>query len=215
MFRVLLKLHKGEEIKYLSHRDVIRAFEFALRRARIDVAYSSGFNPRPRMSFGSAIGVGVTSDDERIVLELASNQDACDIEERLNSQLPDGLQVLETEVVSDGVKSPLSELNASQFRITLECDSEAINMAIEKILSSDEVRIVREREGKTKEIDIRPYISEINIVKADDRKVVIDVSLRSSDSGGASPKDFVQALRSLVSNLVVRKMHRLRHFHIS
>ena len=213
MLRVLLRLSKGEEIKYLSHRDVIRAFEFALRRARIDVMYSSGFNPRPRMSFGSAIGVGVTSEDERIILELASPQ--AEIVERLNSQLPKGLAVLEAEDIPEGVKSPLSGLNAVRFRITLECDPEAVGAAIEKLLASDEIKIIRVREGKTKEIDVRPYIMEAVVVESGDSTVVVDVCLRVSDSGGGSSKDFVQALGNLVLNMEVRKIHKLSQYHLN
>ena len=71
MNRVMLRLNKGEAVKYISHRDYVRAFEMALRRARVPVAYSSGFNPRANMSFGSAVGVGVESDDERILVELS------------------------------------------------------------------------------------------------------------------------------------------------
>ena len=212
MLRVLLRLRKGEEIKYLSHRDVIRAFEFALRRARIDTAYSSGFNPRPRMSFGSAIGVGVTSEDERIVLELASPQ--ADIVERLNSQFPNGLAVLEAEEIPEGMKSPLSGLNAVRFRLTLKCEPAEVNAAIEKLLASDVVKVIREREGKTKEIDIRPYIMEAGVVESGDSTAVVDICLRVSDSGGGSPKDFVQALGNLVSNMTVRKIHKLSQFHI-
>lgn len=212
MYRVSLKLHKGEEIKYLSHRDIIRAFEFALRRAKIPVAYSSGFNPRPCMSFGSAIGVGVTSDDERIVLDLASAENPQEVKERLNSTLPNGLQVLEAEVVPEGVKSPISSLNASEFEITVEGDAEEIGRAIDHLMSYEEIRIIRVREGKSKEIDIRPYLMEAGI-NSKDGLTNIRVSLRSTSTGGAGPRDFVQALRDRLPNLIVRRVHRLRQFH--
>ena len=214
MSHVSLRLRKGDEVKYLSHRDLIRAFELALRRARIAVVYSAGFNPRPRMSFGSAIGVGVTSDDERIVLELLSPDDPSDIMERLNSRLPKGLEVLEAEAVPDGVRRKVLGLNTSEFQITCdgECDAQAVGKAIEELLASSEVRVVRVRgEGETKEVDIRPYVLSADTAECGGC-VVINVCLGFGSSGGAGPRDFVLALRKLMSNLGVRKIHRLRQF---
>ena len=212
MSRVLLRFRKGDKAKYISHRDLMRAFDFALRRARIPVAYSLGFNPRPRMSFGSAIGVGVTSDDELIVLELALPLDASDIKGMLNSQLPVGLEVLAVEDVPDGVKSPLSGLNASRFQIVVACDPTAIGKAIEELLAADEVHVVRTRGDETREIDIRPHLLQVDKTEYKGDSAIIEVSLRSGDSGGAGPQDFLQALRNLAPNFTVKKIHRLKQF---
>ncbi|HUV05567.1 MAG TPA: TIGR03936 family radical SAM-associated protein [Armatimonadota bacterium] len=215
MSRVLLKLSKGDKVKYISHLDLIRAFELALRRARIPVAYSSGFNPRPRMSFGPAIGVGVTSDDERIVVELASPEDPSDILEKLNSQLPDGMELLSAEAVNG---SPLAGPNASRFQIAAvcggECSPAAVARAVEQLMESAEVRVARVREGKTKEVDIRPFLLQADVTECEGRSVVLNVSLRLGDSGGARPQDFVQALLRLVPNLTVGRIHRLSQFRV-
>ena len=214
MSRVLLRLRKGDEVRYLSHRDMVRAFELALRRAGIPVAYSEGFNPRPRMSFGAAVGVGVTSDDERIVLETAEPQEPAEVMTRLNAQLPKGLEILAAEAVpEEGRRSgSLSELNASKFRITLtcgeDCEGGAIEHAIEEMLASGEIRIMREREGKVREVNIRPYIIGARVSEDD-----LEVCLRSSDSGGASPKDFMQAIGALTPNLSIERIHRLVQYH--
>jgi radical SAM-linked protein len=212
--RVLLTLRKGEEIKYVSHRDFVRAFGFALRRAEIPVAYSAGFNPRPRMSFGPATGVGVTSEDEKILLELDSPVEASDVMARLNAQLPPGMRVTGTEAIPDGAKSPISGLNASRFRITFSHDGQytrrQVEEAAEKLLASNEIRIVRERRD-AKEVDIRPHVLLLEVAEHDDRSVVVEALLRSGDSGGARPQDIVQALRSLLSGLEARGIHRLKH----
>jgi radical SAM-linked protein len=217
MLRVSLKLSKGGERKYLSHRDVIRAFEYALRRAQVPVAYSSGFNPRPRMSFGSAVGVGVTSDDERIVLELASPMSESEMRDTLNGQLPKGLSVVAVEAVPDGVKSPIAALNASEFRMTIlcgeGCDPAAVVQAVRKMNSPGELRVVREREGKTKEFDLKPYLLRADVIEYRGKRMVIEVGLKSTDSGGAGPRDFMQALSASVPNPEVEAVHRIRQFH--
>lgn len=214
MYRVLLRLCKGEGVKYLSHRDIIRSFEFALRRAQIPVAYSDGFNPRVRMSFGSAIGVGVTSDDDRILLELSAPWEASDIKETLNKSLPPGIQVISADIIPDGQKSPISTLKASEFRITMGCKTgctlDEVKVAIEKLFASDSVRVQRQREDGVKEVEIRPHLISANPSMDEDGNIIIDVALSAGDSGGAGPKDFIKALDTLIPNMSVRKLHRLR-----
>jgi len=217
MSRVMLRLRKGDEVKYLSHLDVMRTFEFALRRARIPVSYSEGFNPRPRMSFGSAVGVGVTSDDERIVVEMASAVDACEVGDRLSSKLPAGLDVLGAESIQDGVKSPLSELNASRFRIEFlceeTCDRLMIENALSEILDSAQVVVSRTRKGETQDVDIRPHLLDARLVGCSGDSAAVEVRLRLGDSGGARPQDFAQALQNRMANTNVSSIRRLEQFH--
>jgi radical SAM-linked protein len=216
MSRVLLKLRKGEAVKYVSHLELVRAFGFALRRAEIPVAYSAGFNPRPRMQFGRAVGVGVTSDDERIVLDLTSDMNPAEIRDRLNAKLPSGLEALSVEAVPEGVKSPLSAINAARFRIAVSwsegCDSEAVRQAIDGMLESGELKVMRVRDTGSKEVDIRPYLLGVDSLAIENGDAVIEVTLGFDDSGGARPQDFVQALGSLVANLRVRGIHRIEQF---
>jgi len=214
MFHVMLTLKKGEEVKYLSHRDVIRTFEFALRRGKIPISYSEGFNPRPRMSFGSAIGVGVTSEDDRIQLELTGPVEPSDIKAALNSQLPPGIRVLAAEIVIEGVKSPISKLNASEFRMSASCngcDLTCVKEAIAKLFSSESIRVKRNiADGGTKEVEIRPHLLSAEAAQEENGDLSILVTLGYGHSGGAGPKDFVQAMTKVLPNLRVGSVHRVR-----
>ena len=206
--RVLLRLGKGDEVKYLSHLDFIRAFECALRRARIPVEYSAGFNPRPRMSFGSAVGVGVTSDDERIILELAEPMAASEVKEALNLILPGGIEVLEAEALPEGTKRIVT--TGSQFRLTVRGDSPAIEKAAGELLESKEIPVIRVRENRTKKLDLRPNLIEARVTGSDGDSVTLEIGLRSGDSGGARPQDFMQALEQKVPNIVLLSVHRIK-----
>jgi len=214
MSRVLLKLSKGDEVRYLSHLDFVRAFELALRRAEIPVEYSQGFNPRPKMSFGAAIGVGVTSDDERIVLELASPMPPYEVKERLNFSLPGGIRVLDAEAVPEGVRSPLSEVRASRFRVDLACDGSCdpseVEEAVRGLFESDEVIVTRTQKDKTKDVNIRPHLLSARVVEFDAGTISLEVDLGFSDSGGAMPRDFVQALQRRMANLSLKRIHRMQ-----
>ena len=79
-----IKFSKGEEVKYISHLDLQRAFQRALRRAEIDIAYSKGFNPHPKVSFATALSVGMTSDGEYVDVELNNWQNGKELTKKLN-----------------------------------------------------------------------------------------------------------------------------------
>ena len=71
-----LQVTKGEEIRHISHLDYSKAVERALRRAKLPVAYSEGFNPHMKMAFASALSVGVASEAEYFDVEMAADLDA-------------------------------------------------------------------------------------------------------------------------------------------
>ena len=211
----MLKLTKNDRVKYISHRDFVRAFELALRRARLPLAYSEGFNPRPKMSFGLALGVGVTSDDEKILLSLAQQEDLSVIQEKLNANLPSDIRVTDAEEIPEGIKSPISAINASLFQITVACDADCaseLQDAIIGMLKSEKISVTRIRDGRTKESDIRPSLKEASVKSFQDGDATIEIVLRIGESGGAGPQDFVQALKGLMPNLKVKSIHRTKQF---
>ncbi|MHB0999030.1 MAG: TIGR03936 family radical SAM-associated protein [Armatimonadota bacterium] len=215
MSRVLLRLKKDDTVKYISHLDLVKAFEFALRRAGIPIEYTEGFNPRPKMSFGGAIGVGVSSDDERFILELIQPVDSSEIMERLNNNLPPGLRILSAEQVPDSVKSPLTELNASDFRIIVSCaDCSEIETIIRQIMDSSEYKITRVRAKGSKVVDIRQYIIDIRVLECIDDIAAIYASLLSTTSGGGRPQDIIQVLSEKIPDLVLKETRRLKQYHI-
>lgn len=99
MQRIRVKYRKGEEVKFISHRDLMRAFQRAVQRAGLPIAYSQGFNPHMKISWGKALKVGATSEEEFAELELKSWVKPLELMSRLNQQLPKGLEILEAFVV--------------------------------------------------------------------------------------------------------------------
>ena len=99
MQRIKIRYTKGEAVKYISHRDLMRAFQRAARRAEIPVAYSQGFNPHMKISWGNALKVGATSEGEFAEIQLEKWIKPQELMERLNRQLPPGLEILEANLV--------------------------------------------------------------------------------------------------------------------
>ena len=102
--RLRIVFAKGERIKYISHLDLVRTWERALRRAGIPLAYSHGFNPRPKMAFAAALPLGLTSRGEVMDLFLTHSLSPSDFARRLKPHLPPGLEILFVEEVA--LKSP-------------------------------------------------------------------------------------------------------------
>jgi radical SAM-linked protein len=97
--KIKIKYSKGEEIKYISHRDLIRAFHRAVRRAGLPVAYSQGFNPHMKISWGQALKVGAVSGGEYAEIRFERWVKPQELKARLNAVLPPGLEILEASVV--------------------------------------------------------------------------------------------------------------------
>jgi radical SAM-linked protein len=97
--KIKLTYSKGEEVKYIGHRDLMRAFQRAIRRADLPIAFSQGFNPHMKISWGQALKVGATSASEPAELELSTWVKPDEVMARLNATLPEGLAILEAFLV--------------------------------------------------------------------------------------------------------------------
>ena len=99
MPRIKIRYTKGEEIKFISHRDLMRAFQRAVRRAEIPIAYSQGFNPHMKISWGQALKVGKASESESAELQLEEWIQPEVLRQRLNQKLPKGIEILQANLV--------------------------------------------------------------------------------------------------------------------
>lgn len=99
MPRIRIKFRKGEAARFLSHRDIMRAFERAIRRAKLPVVYSQGFNPHMKISWGNALKVGAVSEAEFAEIQVEAWLKPQELLTRLNQQMPAGLEILEANLV--------------------------------------------------------------------------------------------------------------------
>ena len=99
MQKIKIIYRKGEEVKYISHRDLIRAFTRAVRRAGLPIAYSQGFNPHMKISWGQALKVGASSEAEYAQLQFESWVKPQEVLERLGPQMPKGLEIIDANLV--------------------------------------------------------------------------------------------------------------------
>src|SRR3954470_13169185 len=120
---------KRGRLRFTSHRDFSRAFERALVRARIPMAYSSGFNPHPRISYAGAAPTGAASEAEYLEIGLAATSDPDDVRRRLDASLPPGLDVLEVVVAVPGQGGLADRLTGSRWLLRLPWTSPEVAAA--------------------------------------------------------------------------------------
>jgi hypothetical protein len=103
--KIRFRFAKREAVKFISHLDLLNTLTRAFRRAEIPMAYSQGFNPHPKISFGSTLPVGTTSEAEFADIALETYMEPDDFISRSNDELPSGLEFLEAQEIPIGVPS--------------------------------------------------------------------------------------------------------------
>jgi len=155
--RLRIRYAKRGRLRFTSHRDFSRAFERAVVRARIPMAYSSGFNPHPRISYAGAAPTGSASEAEYLEIGLARESDPREVQTALDEALPPGLDVLDV-VVSSG-SSLADRLEASRWRLTLPgVPPERAAAAVEQFLGTDEIPVERMTKKGSRQFDCREAV---------------------------------------------------------
>jgi radical SAM-linked protein len=93
MQRLRIRFCRGEEVKFISHLDIMRLWQRALNRAGVPLAYSEGFNPHPRMSLAAPLALGVTSEAELMDVVLAKWVSPHSFTSAVSRQVPDGFEI--------------------------------------------------------------------------------------------------------------------------
>lgn len=154
-----VRFAKSGKVRFLSHRDVARVWERALRRAGVRVAYSEGFSPRPRLSFGLALSTGYESLGEYLDIDLAEPVDAGELPRIVNPSLPAGIVTQAAISIPAGTDSLQQAVTSSSWELELsELDPDRLAAAVEQVLAHDELLITVERKGNAVQLDARPAI---------------------------------------------------------
>lgn len=198
--RLRIAYAKMEESKYIAHLDLARVFERAMRRAGISLAYSEGFNPHPKMSFGSALAVGVEGEREYLDVELDQDMDLKEILGRLQEQLPAGIRLLEGREIAPGARALMAVLNSASYRLrvplALPVQPERVREAIVSWLAREHVMYAKYGKKGPVEKDIRPWVKDLRgEIRTDE--VIFDLEVEVGNQGSVRPEEVMASLREL------------------
>lgn len=187
---IRLYFTKGERARFLSHLDLQATLEYGMRRAKLPLALSQGFNPRARMSLAAPLPLGYTGEREVLDLWLNEPLEPAEVAERLNGALPPDIRVVDGEVVAEGERNAASRVESATYRVILPSPAEDLPSRIERLLARPAIEIEEERDGKTRKRDIRPLIR--GLTASGDGTLSLTVTIGSE--GSVRPDEVLRLL---------------------
>ncbi len=183
---IRVRFRKEGDIRFISHHDLMRVFERAIRRAGIPVALSKGYNPRPRMSFPMALSVGLVGKNEVMDLALRKWVGPRSVQSRLQGALPEGIVVRGAEAIAHNAsRSPV----ALSYRVPLLPEASLTQDTLRSFLARTSVPVLRHRRKKTVEVNVRQFVKHIRLAQG-----ALHVLLLYTQQGTARPQEVMEAL---------------------
>lgn len=194
-----IKFIKVGDMIYISHLDVQRLLQRAFRRANVELAFSQGFNPHPKMSYGNALALGVESYGEYVDIEIKDDIGSQELMDIINKQLPDGMQFEKCIELEGGERALAANIMFGDYEFEIEninkLDEETVLKNLEKLKNSESILTTRRnKKKKIVEVDIRPLIKTIDIKKADNQKIVVSSILATGSKQNLNTNVFVPKL---------------------
>ncbi len=208
MTKLRVRYSEEGKIRFLSHRDVARVMERSFRKLRLPVAYSQGFSPRPKFSFGLALSVAYESDAEYLDVELVTPIDIGELPNQLTASLPDGLTVTAVDELEAGSTSLQQAIVCCRWSIeVLGVSLPDVTVAVAELLESDEHLLERSRKGKVSVVDVRPSVLEIAVVGPTENGVQLQ-TLLATEGTSLRPSELVQIIDENLREGRVRRTHQ-------
>lgn len=184
--RLRITFGKTGEMRYTSHLDLYRAWERTLRRAGLPLAYSQGFNPRPRIQIASALPLGFTSQYEVVDVWFETELVMPRVEGNLQKAAPPGIKVLRVEEVDLRAPALQTQLISAEYTVTLLDQVEDLDSRIQMIQEAQ--RLPRERRGKA--YDLRPLIERLERLPEDElRRQRTHMRLAAQEGATGRPEE--------------------------
>jgi radical SAM-linked protein len=209
-FPVRVRFAKRGKVRFISHRDVARAFERAFRINQLPLAFTQGFAPRPKVSFGLALSVGHESEAEYLDVQLAEEVPLDSLAARVSHALPSGIDVTGVAALADRAPALQDAVTAVGYRVTVTADGDrpvdpdALRVAVDRALARPSLPVTRTRKGHEVTEDLRSIVRTMAVTGTDDLGPVLDLDL-STQPRGARPAEVLSAVDGdLVDRRVLR-----------
>ena len=190
--RLRVTFAKGEEVKYISHLDLMRLWERALRRAGVPLLYSKGYNPRPKISLAAPLAVGITGQREIMDVFLERPLAPLDFTTAIKRQLPVGITLIEVQEVYVTLPALQTLVQSTQYLASVDSSEETtdVEVRVASLLRSEHLH----RQRRDKEYDLRPLIEELWLEAADEDQCTLGMKLRAGEGGTGRPDEVLAEL---------------------
>jgi radical SAM-linked protein len=206
--RIRIRYAKRGPLRFTSHRDFARAFERAVRRAGVPIAYSQGFSPHPKISYASAAPTGTASEAEYLEIGLQAEVDPAGVRVALDAALSPGLDVLDAVIAEPG-SSLADRIDASAWRVELpDVPHDRLAEAVAAFIAAEEVLVERLTKQGMRRFDARAAVFSIKAAESDEPPdgvstppcAILDLVVRQV-TPSVRPDDVLAGLR-VVADLV-------------
>lgn len=188
--KIRIKFSKYGNMKFIGHLDTMRYFQKAMRRADIDIAYSTGFSPHQIMSFAAPLGVGITSEGEYLDIEVHSTRSTAESVAALNAAMVEGFSVIDYRKLPDDAKTAMSIVSCADYTLTYREGYEGSH-SLEGLRESvhafyevpETIPIIKKTKKSEKTIDLKQLVYDFKVVEVEDRPAFyLKVSTGSTDN---------------------------------
>lgn len=207
MTKVRLKFEKGESVRYISHLDLMRLFARAIKRAKVPVKFSQGFNPHPLISIAFPLSVGIAGNEEYIDFEVTIESDVKLIIDSLNNNLPKGVRILDGEYIDNNKFFDSITKGEYDIKIYFINKPDDLEDKIEEYLKKENIEV--EKKGKKrgrkviKSVNIRPDIFEFIIEDIKENVLYCRGVLSTGQAKTLNPNIFIASLEKYIDGLEI------------
>jgi radical SAM-linked protein len=196
MQRLRIRFGRGEEIKYISHLDLMRLWQRALARADIPLAYSEGFNPHPRMSLAAPLALGVTSEAELMDIFLARWSSPHAFTAAITQQMPRGIEIRQVFNIAPTMPSLQSQVSCAEYNVGLETGrtQDEIEKLINALLDKETIPWQHQRDTGARHYDLRTLIDDVWLADWRSGYCHIMMNLHCDSKGSGRPEQVAAAL---------------------
>jgi len=196
MQRLRIRFCRGQEVKFISHLDIMRLWQRALHRAGVSLAYSEGFSPHPRISLAVPLPVGVTSEAELMDIVCTKWVSPHWFTAAVSQQLPPGIEILQVYPIALSQPSLQSQVRYAEYRVEVETEKgqRDIESAITTLLSKKHLPWQHQRDTGTRSYDLRALIDDLWLIDWHHPYATIGMRLRCDNTGSGRSEQVAAAL---------------------
>lgn len=191
--KLRIKFSKHGVLKFIGHLDVMRYFQKAIRRAGIDIAYSTGFSPHQVMSFAAPLGVGLESNGEYMDIEVNSLTSSQQVMDALNAQMIEGIKILEVKLLPEDAGNAMASVAAAKYSISFRDGYKPAFLtktSIADFYNQAEIVVTKKTKRSESTFDMKPFIYELGLT---DDNETISLTVDASSSGNIKPSLVIKA----------------------
>jgi radical SAM-linked protein len=201
--RIRITFARSDDMKFITHLDMMRFWERALRRANVPIAHSEGFSPHAQISLAAPLAVGVTSEAELMDVYLAKPMVPRDLLRELCKQLPAGVTALSAQEVGMALPALQADVRFAEYYVDVSFETEpsstvrssaGVQPAIDAFLAADTISWEHRRDNETRSYDIRAQIASLATEQLDSMNVRIHMRLKNDNTGSGRPEQVIAAL---------------------